>query len=56
MAELSFQSGIIAKDATFMFEGGVYMHSKSAHNQLAKMRVAVIYDGGEVAAYQRQEE
>ncbi|OJI85063.1 hypothetical protein ASPTUDRAFT_28763 [Aspergillus tubingensis CBS 134.48] len=49
------QSGI-GKDATSMFKGGVYMHSKSAHNQLAKMRVAVIYGGGEVAEYQRQEE
>ncbi|XRM36948.1 stearoyl-CoA 9-desaturase [Aspergillus tubingensis] len=49
------QSGI-GKDATSMFKGGVYMHSKSAHNQLAKMRVAVIYGGGVVADYQRQEE
>lgn len=42
------QSGI-GKDATSMFKGSVYMHSKSAHNQLAKMRVAVIYGGGEDA-------
>ncbi|PYH39674.1 acyl-CoA desaturase, partial [Aspergillus neoniger CBS 115656] len=51
---IMIQSGI-GKDATSMFKGGVYMHSKSAHNQLAKMRVAVIYGGGEDAEYQRQE-
>lgn len=35
-------SGAIGKDATDMFEGGVYGHSNAAFNLLDKMRIAVI--------------
>lgn len=38
----------IGKDATASFNGGVYAHSKVAHNMLASMRVAVLRGGGEV--------
>ena len=38
----------IGKDATAMFNGGVYMHSNAAHNLLSTMRVGVIRGGCEV--------
>jgi stearoyl-CoA desaturase (delta-9 desaturase) len=38
----------IGKDATAMFNGGVYMHSNAAHNLLSTMRVGVICGGCEV--------
>jgi len=41
------QSGI-GKDATAVFNGGVYDHSNAAHNLLATMRVGVIHGGSEV--------
>jgi stearoyl-CoA desaturase (delta-9 desaturase) len=41
-------SSAIGKDATAMFNGGVYMHSNAAHNLLSSMRVGVIRGGGEV--------
>ncbi|KAJ6024761.1 Acyl-CoA desaturase [Penicillium herquei] len=37
-------SGAIGKDATKMFEGGVYAHSNAASNLLDRMRIAVIGD------------
>ncbi|KAL8801937.1 MAG: hypothetical protein Q9182_004118 [Xanthomendoza sp. 2 TL-2023] len=41
------------KDATAMFNGGVYMHSNAAHNVLSTMRVAVIRGGCEVEIWKR---
>lgn len=35
----------LGKDATQVFNGGVYAHSNAAHNILAGLRVAVIRDG-----------
>lgn len=38
----------IGKDATAIFNGGVYNHSNAARNLLAKYRVGIIRGGGEV--------
>ena len=38
----------IGKDATAMFNGGIYDHSNAAHNLLSSMRVGIIRGGGEV--------
>ncbi|PWY63128.1 stearoyl-CoA desaturase [Aspergillus eucalypticola CBS 122712] len=46
------QAGV-GKDATAMFNGGVYYHSNAAHNLLSMMRVAVIRGGCEVEAWKR---
>ncbi|KAG2168651.1 hypothetical protein JADG_008391 [Aureobasidium aubasidani] len=43
-----FVKSAVGKDATAMFNGGVYSHSLTATNLLATMRVAVINGGGEV--------
>src|ERR1700728_1786895 len=43
----------IGKDATGMFNGGVYMHSNAAHNLLSTMRVGVIRGGMEVEIWKR---
>ena len=43
----------IGKDATAMFNGGVYMHSNAAHNLLSTMRVGVIRGGCEVEVWKR---
>ncbi|KAI4213615.1 MAG: hypothetical protein LQ351_003839 [Letrouitia transgressa] len=43
----------IGKDATGMFNGGVYEHSNAAHNLLSTMRVGVIRGGGEVEIWKR---
>lgn len=43
----------IGKDATQMFNGGVYMHSNAAHNLLSTMRVGVIRGGCEVEIWKR---
>ncbi|KAJ6035984.1 stearoyl-CoA desaturase [Penicillium herquei] len=51
----SILSSFIGKDATTMFHGGVYEHSRAAHCLLAQMRVAVIRGGGEVVANQVKE-
>ncbi|KAJ5713433.1 Acyl-CoA desaturase [Penicillium malachiteum] len=40
-------TGVIGKDATEMFEGGVYSHSGAAFNLLDTMRIAVISPGGQ---------
>ncbi|THX15574.1 hypothetical protein D6D13_02006 [Aureobasidium pullulans] len=45
-----FVKSAVGKDATAMFNGGVYSHSLTATNLLATMRVAVINGGGEVEA------
>lgn len=41
------------KDATGIFNGGIYMHSNAAHNLLSTMRVGVIRGGMEVEAWKR---
>lgn len=43
----------IGKDATAMFNGGVYFHSNAAHNLLSLMRVGVIRGGSEVEIWKR---
>ncbi|PYH92133.1 delta-9 fatty acid desaturas-like protein [Aspergillus ellipticus CBS 707.79] len=46
------QAGV-GKDATAMFNGGVYYHSNAAHNLLSMMRVGVIRGGSEVEVWKR---
>jgi len=46
----------IGKDATAMFNGGVYYHSNAAHNLLSTMRVGVIRGGMEVEIWKRAQE
>jgi len=43
----------IGKDATTMFNGGVYLHSNAAHNLLSTMRVGVLRGGCEVEIWKR---
>ena len=43
----------IGKDATAIFNGGVYNHSNAAHNLLSTMRVGVIRGGCEVEIWKR---
>lgn len=43
----------LGKDATAMFNGGVYMHSNAAHNLLSTMRVGVIRGGMEVEIWKK---
>jgi stearoyl-CoA desaturase (delta-9 desaturase) len=44
----AFIASGIGKDATAMFNGGVYRHSNAAHNLLASMRVGIVRGGCEV--------
>ena len=44
----------IGKDATALFNGGVYNHSNAAHNLLSSMRVGVIRGGGEVEIWRQR--
>jgi stearoyl-CoA desaturase (delta-9 desaturase) len=44
----------VGKDATGIFNGGVYEHSNAAHNLLATMRVGVLRGGQEVEVWKRQ--
>jgi stearoyl-CoA desaturase (delta-9 desaturase) len=44
----------IGKDATALFNGGVYEHSNAAHNMLATMRVGVLRGGQEVEVWKTQ--
>lgn len=46
-------SSAIGKDATAIFNGGVYLHSNAAHNLLSTMRVGVIRGGCEVEIWKR---
>jgi len=46
----------IGKDATAMFNGGVYMHSNAAHNLLSTMRVGVIRGGCEVEIWKKSQQ
>ncbi|KAH8432749.1 acyl-CoA desaturase [Aspergillus melleus] len=43
----------IGKDATAMFNGGVYYHSNAAHNLLSMMRIGVIRGGSEVEVFKQ---
>jgi len=43
----------LGKDATAMFNGGVYFHSNAAHNLLSTMRVGLIRGGCEVEIWKR---
>lgn len=43
----------LGKDATAMFNGGVYLHSNAAHNLLSTMRIGVIRGGCEVEIWKR---
>ncbi|KAG6303110.1 stearoyl-CoA 9-desaturase [Claviceps aff. purpurea] len=46
-------SSAIGKDATSIFNGGVYLHSNAAHNLLSTMRVGVLRGGCEVEIWKR---
>lgn len=46
-------SSAIGKDATSIFNGGVYNHSNAAHNLLSTMRVGVLRGGCEVEIWKR---
>ncbi|KAI1323021.1 acyl-desaturase [Xylariaceae sp. FL0255] len=46
----------IGKDATAMFNGGVYDHSNAAHNLLSTMRVGILRGGSEVEIWKRPAE
>lgn len=46
-------SSAIGKDATAIFNGGVYEHSNAAHNLLSTMRVGVMRGGAEVEIWKR---
>jgi stearoyl-CoA desaturase (delta-9 desaturase) len=41
----------IGKDATAVFNGGVYQHSNAAHNLLSTMRVGILRGGQEVEVW-----
>lgn len=43
----------IGKDATSIFNGGVYNHSNAAHNLLSNFRVAVVRGGCEVEIWKQ---
>ncbi|KAK7214119.1 hypothetical protein V2G26_021297 [Clonostachys chloroleuca] len=43
----------IGKDATAIFNGGVYYHSNAAHNLLSTIRYGVLRGGGEVEIWKR---
>ncbi|KAK6837292.1 hypothetical protein RU639_001491 [Aspergillus parasiticus] len=44
---------VVGKDATAAFNGGVYSHSRVAHNLLATMRVASVRGGCEVEIWKK---
>ncbi|AEO66985.1 767ff969-1030-495c-8f3a-8f34f4ba314a [Thermothielavioides terrestris] len=46
-------SSAIGKDATAVFNGGVYNHSNAAHNLISTMRVGVLRGGCEVEIWKR---
>ncbi|KAL1633912.1 stearoyl-CoA 9-desaturase [Diplodia intermedia] len=46
--------GAVGRDATALFNGGVYEHSNAAHNLLSTMRVGVLRGGMEVELWKRQ--
>ena len=46
----------IGKDATAVFNGGVYEHSNAAHNLLSTMRVGILMGGQEVEVWKTHAE
>jgi stearoyl-CoA desaturase (Delta-9 desaturase) len=48
--------GGIGKDATAMFNGGIYNHSNAANNLLSTMRVSFVRGGGNVAVWRKVRE
>jgi stearoyl-CoA desaturase (delta-9 desaturase) len=44
-------SSSVGKDATALFNGGVYEHSNAAHNLLSTMRVGILRGGQEVEVW-----
>jgi stearoyl-CoA desaturase (delta-9 desaturase) len=44
----------IGKDATALFNGGVYEHSNAAHNLLSTMRVGILRGGQEVEVWKNE--
>ncbi|CEJ88180.1 Putative Acyl-CoA desaturase 1 [[Torrubiella] hemipterigena] len=48
-------SSAIGKDATAVFNGGVYDHSNAAHNLLSTMRYGVLHGGCEVEIWKRSQ-
>ncbi|KAF9731526.1 stearoyl-CoA 9-desaturase [Paraphaeosphaeria minitans] len=48
--------GWVGKDATAVFNGGVYMHSNAAHNLLSTIRVGVLRGGQEVEVWKEERE
>ncbi|KAF2634578.1 hypothetical protein P280DRAFT_413492 [Massarina eburnea CBS 473.64] len=44
----------VGKDATGLFNGGVYLHSNAAHNLLSTMRVGVLRGGQEVEVWKEE--
>lgn len=47
-------TGVIGKDATALFNGGVYEHSNAAHNLLSTMRVGILRGGQEVEIWKTE--
>lgn len=47
-------SSAIGKDATAIFNGGVYTHSNAAHNLLSTMRVGILRGGCEVEIWKKR--
>jgi stearoyl-CoA desaturase (delta-9 desaturase) len=45
----------IGKDATAIFNGGVYNHTNAAHNLLSTMRIGVLRGGVEVETWKRRQ-
>jgi stearoyl-CoA desaturase (delta-9 desaturase) len=48
--------GWVGKDATAVFNGGVYTHSNAAHNLLSMIRVGVLRGGQEVEVWKEERE
>ncbi|TIC99435.1 Acyl-CoA desaturase [Colletotrichum higginsianum] len=46
-------SSAVGKDATAIFNGGIYNHSNAAHNLLSTMRVGILRGGCEVEIWKR---
>lgn len=46
---------VMGKDATAHFNGGLYDHSRAAHNLLSTMRAAILRGGGEVEIWKGEE-
>jgi stearoyl-CoA desaturase (Delta-9 desaturase) len=49
----NFIKSAIGKDATALFNGGVYNHANAARNLLATLRVAILRGGGEVDIWKK---